>query len=355
MKNNNATSIETAIQIALIALLSLLCFKIAQPFLAPIVWAGIIAIGIYPIYLVLKNKSGLSAGWSATIISLIMIAILILPSVLISSALLDNAKSLSELIEKDKLSISLPPEGIAEIPLVGEKISDAWTKASQDPKAVFGKYKSEVTAAVKWFMSLAAGMSLNILLFIFSIIIAGVFLTSADGVKNAFIVILNRVAGERGKDLTDLSLATVKSVVTGILGIALIQSLLAGMGFVAVGIPGAGVLAFICLIMAIVQIDILLLLIPISIYVFSDADSSTAIAIAFLVWNIAVGLLNNVLKPILLAKGVDAPMAIIFVGAIGGMIFTGIIGLFLGAVLMVLGYTLFIAWLKIEEAEVAKK
>ncbi|TNF97867.1 MAG: AI-2E family transporter [Gammaproteobacteria bacterium] len=109
------------------------------------------------------------------------------------------------------------------------------------------------------------------------------------------------------------------------------------------GIPAAGALALICLVLAIVQIDILIILIPLSIYAFSFAG--TGAAIAFLIWNLGVGLMNNVLKPILLARGVEAPMAVIFIGAIGGMIAHGIIGLFVGAVVFVLGYTLFIEWL----------
>ena len=125
---------------------------------------------------------------------------------------------------------------------------------------------------------------------------------------------------------------------------------MAGLGFMVMGVPAAGLLAFICLILAIVQIDILIILIPLSIYAFSVAG--TGAAIAFLIWNIAVGLINNVLKPILLAKGVNAPMAVIFIGAIGGMLHYGIIGLFVGAVIMVLGYTLFIAWLKSAEGTV---
>ncbi len=193
---------------------------------------------------------------------------------------------------------------------------------------------------------MVAGAGLAILVFVFSIILAGVFLTAAGGAKEAVVNIFSRLAGQRGPQLTELSVATVKSVVTGILGIALIQTILAGLGFVFMDIPAAGVLAFVCLILAIVQIDILIILIPLSIYAFSEAG--TAAAVAFLVWNIAVGLLNNVLKPILLAKGVDAPMAIIFIGAIGGMLMSGIIGLFVGAVIMVLGYTLFTAWLKMD-------
>ncbi len=348
MTTKNSTAIETAIQIGLIALLGIWCFQIAKPFLAPVVWAGIIAIGTYPVYLWLKNKTGLSAGWTATIITLAMLLILITPTVIISGALIENTQTLSEQIENDTLTIPPPPAGVAEWPLVGEKLNTLWTQASQDLKATLGRYNPELKAFSKWIISIAAGGSLNILIFIFSIIIAGIFMVSGKGVKEAFVAIFDRVAGGRGTELTKLSLSTVNSVVTGILGIALIQTFLAGMGFIAMDIPAAGVIAFICLIMAIVQIDILLVLIPLSIYVFNDADTSTGVAIAFLVWNIAVGLLNNVLKPILLAKGVDAPMAIIFIGAIGGMIMSGIIGLFVGAVVMVLGYTLFMAWLKVE-------
>lgn len=348
MTTKNSTPIETAIQIALIALLCLWCFQIAKPFLSPVLWAGIIAIGTYPIFLWLKNKTGLSAGWTATIITLAMLLILITPTVIISGALIENSQTLSEQIENDQLEIPMPPAGVAKWPLIGEKLNKLWTQASQDPKAMLGQYHTELKSFAKWMLSIAAGASLNILIFIFSIIIAGVFMVSGKGVKDTFIAILDRVAGYRGTELTELSLSTVNSVVTGILGIALIQTLLAGLGFIVMDIPAAGILAFVCLIMAIVQIDILLVLIPLSIYVFSDATTGTGAAIAFLVWNIAVGLLNNVLKPILLAKGVDAPMAIIFIGAIGGMILSGIIGLFIGAVIMVLGYTLFMAWLKPE-------
>ncbi len=346
MTTKTSTSIEAAIQIALIALLGLWCFEIAKPFISPIVWAGIIAIGTYPIYLWVKNKTGLSAGWSATLVSLALIFILIIPTVLISSALIDNTQDLSNHLEKNELSIPPPSEGVAQWPLIGKQLSKIWMQASQDPKAILGQYASEIKTFVKWILTTAASASLNILIFVFSIIIAGVFLVSGNGVKETFIAIFDRVAGDRGKELTELSLSTVKSVVTGILGIALIQSLLAGLGFIAMDIPAAGVLAFICLIMAIVQIDILLVLIPLSIWAFSSPETGTGAAIAFLVWNIGVGLLNNVLKPILLAKGVNAPMSVIFVGAIGGMMLSGIIGLFIGAVVMVLGFTLFMAWLK---------
>ncbi|MFK5892331.1 MAG: AI-2E family transporter [Pseudomonadota bacterium] len=346
MLKQHSTTIETAIQLTLIALLAFYCFKIASPFLSLIAWGGIIAIGIYPLFQWLKNKTGLNTGWTSTVLTLIMLIILITPTLILSGALIENTQTLSTHLENDELKIPPPTEGVKEWPIIGEKLDAFWLQASQDPKQVFGRFDKELKNLAQWIISTAAGAGLGILAFIFSIIIAGLFMVSAKGVKETFVAIFTRLAGDKGLELTELSLATVKSVVTGILGIAFIQALLAGFGFMIMGIPAAGILAFICLIMAIVQIDILLVLIPLSIYTFSDPATGSGAAIAFLVWNIGVGLLNNVLKPILLAKGVDAPMAIIFIGAIGGMILSGIIGLFIGAVIMVLGYTLFMVWLK---------
>ncbi len=353
MTDKSTHIIETAIKIGLIALLAFWCYLIAAPFITLIVWAGIIAIGVYPLYIMLKKKSGLSAGWSSTILTLCMLTLLLVPSYIISGTLLDNAKVLSSHIKNDSLNISPPPEKVANIPVIGKKIADFWQLASDSPKAAFGVYNDQIKAGIKWILSSVANVGLGILMFVFSIIIAGIFLVSAEGVKKTIILIFNRLAEGRGEELTRLSRDTVKSVVTGILGIAFIQSTLAGVGFVLMGIPGAGLLTFLCLIMAIVQIDILLVLIPLSIYAFSEY--STMPAIIFLVWNLVVGLSNNVLKPILLAKGVDAPMAIIFIGAIGGLILSGIIGLFTGAVIMVLGYTLFMLWLESGEAESTEK
>jgi predicted PurR-regulated permease PerM len=260
-------------------------------------------------------------------------------------------QTLTTQIENDELQIPPPSDRIADLPLIGNKLSALWLEASRDLRSVLDEHEAQLKKYTGWFLSKVAGFGVNLLVFIFSIILAGVFLVSAPGAKRAIESIFSRVAGGRGPELTELSQATVKSVVTGILGIAIIQTLLAGMGFVVMGVPAAGLLAFICLVLAIVQIDILIVLIPLSIYAFTV--SSTGAAVVFLVWNIAVGLLNNVLKPILLAKGVNAPMAVIFIGAIGGMLHYGIIGLFVGAVIMVLGYTLFIAWLK-PEAEIAE-
>jgi predicted PurR-regulated permease PerM len=330
--------IDTAIRIGLIGLLTVWCLYIAAPFVAPVIWGIIIAIGSYPVFRWLKGKLGLSNGLTATLYTLALLFILITPTLILSGSLIDNAQELSQTMKEGTLTIPPPPESVAGWPLIGEKLSTFWADASSDPKGTLGRIEPQLRDFGKWLVRAAAGAGLGILMLVFSIIIAGVFLAQAKG-------------GRRAAEAIFARMVTVTSVVNGILGIALLQTLLAGLGFVAMDIPAAGALALVCLVLAVVQIDILIILIPLSIYAFTTAG--TGAAIAFLVWNIAVGLMNNVLKPILLSRGVEAPMAVIFVGAIGGLIAHGIIGLFVGAVVFVLGYTLFAAW--VEDTRITKQ
>ncbi len=279
--------------------------------------------------------------------TLILLVLMITPTVYLSEAMLDNAQELSEGMEDGTLSIQPPPKYIASWPVIGARLEKVWTHAHEDPQAAIGKYEPQLQAAARSFIKAAANVSLGILMLVFSIILAGVFLAKSKGGREAAVKIMTRLVGDKGEAYANLSHKTVQSVVRGILGIAVLQSLLAGIGFLVMGIPGAALLTLVCLVLAVVQIDILIVLIPLSIYAFSF--TGTGAAIAFLIWNIAVGLINNILKPIVLGRGVKAPMPVTFVGAIGGLLAHGIIGLFVGAVVFVLGYTLFIEWLNEEK------
>jgi len=343
--------IEIVVPIGLILLLLVWCFNIIAPFIAPIVWGIVIAIGTYPLCQWFINKTKLSNALGSTLFTLLMILLLITPTVMLTGVMFEEAQMLAKNLESGALSIPEPPEVVGDLPLIGEKLEDFWTRASEDPKATLGQIEPQLKSLGKWMLKAAAGAGLGVLMFIFSIIIAGIFIAKADACHKAVLIVCNRLVGERGDRMAALSHKIIQSVITGILGIALIQTLLAGLGFMAMGIPGAGFLAMICLVLAVVQIDILIILIPLSIYAFSFAG--TGAAVAFLIWNVAVGLLNNILKPILLGRGVDAPMLVIFLGAIGGLLLSGIIGLFIGPVVLVFGYTLFMDWLS-HEAESAE-
>lgn len=327
------------------------CFNIIAPFISPIVWGIIIAIGTYPICQWFIKKTNLGNALGTTLFTLLMILLLITPTIMLTGVLFEDAQKLASNLQSGTLNIPGPPDMVGDLPLIGDDLKDFWTRASEDPKETLGQIEPQLKAIGKWMLKAAAGAGLGVLMFIFSIIIAGIFIAKADACSKVVLIVCRRLVGERGDNMAALSHKIIQSVITGILGIALIQTLLAGLGFIAMGIPGAGFLSMICLVLAVVQIDILIILIPLSIYAFSFAG--TGAAVAFLIWNLAVGLLNNILKPILLGRGVDAPMLVVFLGAIGGLLLSGIIGLFIGPVVLVFGYTLFMDWLD-HEAESAE-
>ena len=335
-------TVEAAIRIGLIVLLVAWSFQIVRPFIVPVIWGIIIAIATHPAYRRLVAVLGGRRGLASAIFTILFLVLIIGPAVLLAGTMVDTARVLAQDMSEGTLKVPPPPESVATWPVVGEPLSSFWGLASVNLEAALGKIAPELAAVGKWLLAAAAGAGFGILLFIFAVIIAGVLLAHAGAGRDASYAIATRLAGERGADYADLAQATVRSVARGILGVAIIQSLLAGLGFLAVGIPGAGLLALLCLLLAVVQIGPGLVLIAVVIYVFSTAETLTAVL--FAVWCVFVGLLDNVLKPLLLGRGVRVPMTVIFVGAIGGFIASGIIGLFVGAVVLALGFTLFQAW-----------
>ena len=272
-----------------------------------------------------------------------MLILLIGPTVMLAGTLAESAQGLAARLNRREPGDPPPPESIGSWPLIGEPLERFWRLASVNVDAALAEITPQIAAFGRWLLSTVAELGLGVLQFILAIIIAGVFLANAQGGGHAARAIAMRFAGERGADYADLGQATVRSVARGILGVAVIQSLLAGLGFLAVGVPAAGLLALVCLLLAVVQIGPAVVLIGTVIYVFSTADTFTAVI--FLIWSIFVGLIDNVLKPVLLGRGVKVPMVVIFVGAIGGFLASGIIGLFVGAVVLALSFTLFKAWL----------
>ena len=228
--------------------------------------------------------------------------------------------------------------------MVGEELHAYWTQANANLGELLSGFAPQLKAIGSWLLSTAAGAGFGVLQFVIAIVIAGVLLANSEAGGRASQAIARRLAGEKGAEFAKLAEATVRSVARGILGVSLIQSLLIALGFLVMEIPGAGLWALLCLILSVIQIGPIPIVLPVLIYVFSTAD--TVPAVLFLIWSLFTGSIDNVLKPILLGRGVEVPMAVIFIGAIGGFISSGIIGLFVGAVVLVLGYKLFLAWLE---------
>ena len=333
---------EATVRVGVLVVLVAWCLQIVWPFLVPLVWGVIIAIAAYPAYRWLQVALGGRRKLAATIFTLLALVLLIGPTILLAETLVGGTQELAIKMRDGTVAIPAPPEGVSRWPVIGQPLQRLWQLASVDLEQALGHMGPQLRAFARWLLSAAAGVGLGILQFVFAIIIAGVLLAQARPGHRAAYAIAIRLAGERGAELADLAHMTIRSVTRGILGVALIQSLLAGLGFLAVGLPAAGFLALICLVLALVQ-SIVIVLVPTVIYVFATADP--VVAGVFLIWSLFVGLIDNVLKPILLGRGVKAPMIVIFIGAIGGFLAFGIIGLFVGAVVLALGYELFLSWL----------
>jgi len=342
-------ALEATIRIGLVVLLLAWCFQIVRPFVIPVFWGMIIAVATYPGYSWLEAKLGGRNIIAAVVFTILGLILLVGPTVMLGGTLVDSAQTLAADLSDGSLTLPPPPGRVAHWPIIGESLYGFWELASTNLEEALDQVGPYLKTAGTWLLKMAAGAGLGILQFVFAIVIAGVLLANARGGTVAADAIALRLAGERGPEFADIAQTTVRSVARGILGVALIQSILAGLGFLAVGLPAAGLLALICLLLAVIQIGVFPILIPVVIHVFATSDTVTAVV--FAIWCVIVGLTDNALKPFLLGRGAPVPMAVIFVGAIGGFLASGIIGLFVGAVVLSLGYTLFVAWLHEEKQD----
>ncbi len=342
-------SLAAAIQIGILFLMAAWCIRIITPFIGIVAWAAIIAIAVYPLHLKLAGLLGGKEKLSALLIALIGLAILLAPTVSLSGSSIETSTRLATQLEEGTLQVPPPGEKVAEWPLIGKRVYEVWDEAATNLEKTLSDHHEQVKSFSSWLLKTVADTAMGILGFAFSIIIAAVLLMYAESSYQSFRAIGNRLGGERGAEFADLSVATVRSVAKGVLGVALIQTLLAAIGLIVMGVPGAGIWAAIILILAIMQLPPLLVLGPIAIWVFSVAEPIPATV--FLVYALIVSFSDSFLKPMLLGRGVDVPMLVILLGAIGGMITSGIIGLFIGAVILALGYQLFRHWLYEEHEE----
>lgn len=255
----------------------------------------------------------------------------------------ESAQAISEKLDEGGLQVPPPPASVAEWPLVGERVHKTWTDASKNLPAMLKKFAPQIKEAGKWVLGMAAGAGAGLLQFVFAIVIAAVLLANGPAMRAFFDRLAIRLVGEQGRDFADLAGATVRSVAQGVLGVAIMQALAAGIGMLAIGVPAAGVWALVVLVLAVIQLPPILILGPVMIWAFSALD--TVPSVLFAIWAVIVSGSDAFLKPLFLGRGLNIPMLVILVGALGGMMLSGIIGLFVGAVVLALSYRLFMAWL----------
>jgi predicted PurR-regulated permease PerM len=335
-------ALETSIDIGLAILLATASLLILLPFIPLLAWGIIIAVATYPGFRKLQKVLGGRETLAAVVCTLILLAVLIVPAILLGKALVGGIQAGTAHLKDGTAIIPPPPSTIEGWPVIGAPLKSVWTRASRDLTEAVRLFAPKIKAILPGLLSATAGIGLTALQLLLSILVTGVLLAKAQAAYDLTRSLANRLFGENGPEIQQLIGATIRSVTFGILGVALIQSAFAALGFLVVGMPGVGLWTVIFVFAAIVQAGVLVL-IPAVIYVFATA--SVTKAVIFLVWCIIVALMDNILKPLLLGRGVAVPVVVVFLGAMGGFVAMGVIGLFVGAIVLSVGYKLFLAWL----------
>jgi predicted PurR-regulated permease PerM len=324
-------------------LLVVWCFYVVRPFVVPVAWALIIAVSLHPLYQRLEMALKGRRIPAATLTTLIALTVLAIPVAYLVDTLVISIEHVGQKLSGQGLEIPAPPGKIAELPLVGPSLDKYWRRAAQNESALRAKLEEHLKPLGRWFASVAAGAGFALAQFIVAIFIAGVVLACKVPLRAHAQKLVLRVMPHKGAAIVDLAETTIRNVSRGVLGVAAIQTLCAGIGFLLVGLPAAGLWALLCFILATVQIGVLPIVGPAALYVLFTADMS--IAIPFAIWCGFVGLIDNFLKPLLLHHGMSTPLWIIVVGSLGGLLSFGVMGLFIGPVLLVLAYELYTAWM----------
>ena len=336
---------DLIIRVGLIAFVVVMSVRIFAPFAGLMLWALILAVALYPLHRGLAARIGGRQGVSATVLVVAGLLLIGIPTVMLGSSFAERIQDTYTALENQTVTIPTPKPSVAEWPLIGESVFDAWSAAASNLPDYLAEHKEQLTNLSKRLLSAAASTAAGVLQFLGALIIAGIMMAYGEAGSRAMLRIANRLAGPaEGPQIYGLSTATIRSVATGVIGVAFIQALLLGIGFIMAGVPGAGVLAVVVLLIGIMQLPALIVSLPVIAYLWMAGDASTTINIVLTIYLLIAGSADNVLKPLLLGRGVDVPMPIVLIGALGGMVSAGIIGLFVGAVLLSVGYQVFMGW-----------
>jgi len=344
-KRHSDPLLDVLIRAGLVLVLAFLCYRIFAPFLGMMAWALILAVTLYPLHQAIMSRIGGKPGRAATLLVLLCTIAIVAPTVLLVNSLGDSLHTFATQLSANRLQIPAPPQALAEWPLFGQRLYSLWDQAHLNLPALISSMQPKLGELTTQALGIVAGIGANLLLFLASFIISGILMAFGEPGARASLAVFERFAGAaRGEEFARLSTATVRAVASGVIGIACLQALLIGLALMIAGIPWAGVLSLVVLVLGIVQLPALIVTLPAILYIWTGGDYGTGAAVTYTVLLVITGTADNILKPLMLGRGVDAPMPVILLGALGGMATHGILGMFIGATLLALGYQIFMGW-----------
>jgi predicted PurR-regulated permease PerM len=337
--------LDVLIRAALIGGLALLCYRVLTPFLTLAAWSIILAVTLYPLHQRLARRVGRRQWLASTILVTVGVLLFVIPAALLLNSLADSVSDFVGAVRQNRLEIPAPREGVERWPFVGTKLHDAWSRAHADLPAFVRSIQPQTGDLARSALAAVASVGVGLLSFLAAFVVAAVVMAYGESAARGGRAIFRRVAGEeRGEALSRLSTATVRAVALGVVGVAFIQAVLVGSALLIAGVPGSGLLSLVTLVLGIAQVPALVVTLPAVVYIWASGDYGGASATAYTIVLLLTGAADNALKPLVLGRGVEAPMPVILLGALGGMASGGILGMFVGATLLALGHQILMRW-----------
>jgi len=336
---------RTTLAVLCILLLIAASFWVLRPFLAATVWATMVVVATWPLLLSLEQRFGGRRGAAVAVMTMALLLLLVLPLSLAIGTIADNAGNIVDLV-RNLATSGLPPAPawVASVPLIGEKAATVWTQvADSGTQGLLTKVTPYAAESGKWLLAEVGGLGFMAVQFLLIVALSAVLYANGEVAASIARRLGQRMAGQRGENSVILAGQAIRGVALGVGVTAIVQTVLGGIGLAIAGVPFASLLSALMLMLCIAQIGPSLVLFPAVAWLFwSDA---TGWGSFLLVWSVIVGTLDNFLRPMLIRKGADLPLLLIFAGVIGGMLGFGLVGLFIGPVVLAVTYTLLEAWM----------
>lgn len=340
---------HTTLAVLFIGILTAASFWILRPFLISVIWALLIVVATWPVLLKLQARFLNRRSIAVAIMTIALLLIVFVPLTLAVLTIIRNADDIAGRIKSlAQLSVSPPPEWIGHVPIVGGKLSAQWQEfATLTPDERSAKLTPYAGKALQWFMAQAGGFGMMILNFLLTVIISGIMYAKGETAKEGIISFARRLAGTQGEEVAVLAAKAIRSVALGIVLTALIQAALAGTGLAISGVPAAALLTAVTFMLCLAQVGPALVLIPAVIWLYMNGRPLWGTVL--LVFTVAAMTLDNIIRPLFIKKGANLPLIMVFAGVIGGLLAFGIVGLFIGPVVLAVTYTLLKAWVQAGE------
>jgi predicted PurR-regulated permease PerM len=339
-----APIVEVAARLGALALLLYLALTLVQPFITVAIWSVVIAVALHPGYERLARWLGGRRRLAAALVTIASLLVIIGPATWLAIGLIESLRTISERLDVSTLTVPHPPQSVKTWPLIGNYVYQFWDLASTNLREALVRLAPQLKPLGGSLLGIAAEAGGGIVKFLAAIVVAGFLFAPGPRLAEAIRTFGRRLAAHRGEEFVALAGATIRAVSRGVVGVSALQALLAGLGFMMAGLPATSLLTSAALVLAIIQIGASVVIVPVVIW--SWFRMEPAAALLFTAYMIPVGLIDNVLKPLVMGRGLRTPMLVILIGVIGGTLAYGITGLFLGPIILAVIWELLATWVK---------